>query len=178
MEDQSHPVSGLSETKIEGSADTEEELWRLLVLLAPEGVFLEDVHGTILDVNEAGAAMFGYAREEMVGMSIADLVPDDLAEELPPEITATTGSRAVRRWNRRRDGTLFPTEIATRFVEFRGEKRLVAYVRDDAGYWRRVEEFVSHHASTRFSHGLCPECASELYPDLFQGMESGEATGG
>jgi len=38
-------------------------------------------------------------------------------------------------------------------------------VRDDEGYWRKVEEYVSTRTDARFSHGLCPECRKKLYPD-------------
>ncbi len=38
-------------------------------------------------------------------------------------------------------------------------------VRDDEGVWERLEAYVSDHTDTRFSHGLCPDCLRELYPD-------------
>lgn len=31
-------------------------------------------------------------------------------------------------------------------------------VRNDSGYWQRVEEYVSDHTMTEFSHGICPTC--------------------
>ncbi len=31
-------------------------------------------------------------------------------------------------------------------------------VRDDRGYWQKVEEYVSEHTMTEFSHGICPTC--------------------
>ena len=36
-------------------------------------------------------------------------------------------------------------------------------VRDDAGYWTRVETYVSEHSEARFTHGICPECMKKLY---------------
>ncbi len=39
-------------------------------------------------------------------------------------------------------------------------------IRDDKGYWQQIEAFVSEHSEAEFSHGLCPECAVKLYPDL------------
>ena len=39
-------------------------------------------------------------------------------------------------------------------------------IRDDQGYWKQVEHFVAEHTGARFSHGLCPECASNLYGDI------------
>jgi len=32
-------------------------------------------------------------------------------------------------------------------------------VRDDQGYWMRVEEYIQDHSDAKFSHGLCPDCA-------------------
>lgn len=40
-------------------------------------------------------------------------------------------------------------------------------VRDDNGEWQGMERYIQTHTSARFTHGLCPECASELYPDIF-----------
>jgi hypothetical protein len=40
-------------------------------------------------------------------------------------------------------------------------------IRDDSGYWNQLEEYISEHSDTVFSHGLCPECARELYPEVF-----------
>jgi PAS domain S-box-containing protein len=39
-------------------------------------------------------------------------------------------------------------------------------IRDDEGYWNRIEEYFDKHADTQFSHGLCPDCAELLYPGL------------
>jgi hypothetical protein len=39
-------------------------------------------------------------------------------------------------------------------------------VRDDKGYWSQIETYVSMHSEADFSHGFCPECEHELYPDL------------
>jgi methyl-accepting chemotaxis protein len=39
-------------------------------------------------------------------------------------------------------------------------------VRDDEGYWHKVEDYLQHHAKVRFSHGLCEECTKTLYPDV------------
>ena len=39
-------------------------------------------------------------------------------------------------------------------------------IRDDAGYWQKIEEYVQEHSDARFSHGICPECAKKPYPNL------------
>jgi len=40
-------------------------------------------------------------------------------------------------------------------------------IRDDQGYWNSLEHFIRTHSGAEFSHGICPECASRLYPEYF-----------
>ena len=39
-------------------------------------------------------------------------------------------------------------------------------IRDDQGSWNMLELYISEHSDAEFSHGICPECAGRLYPDL------------
>jgi uncharacterized PurR-regulated membrane protein YhhQ (DUF165 family) len=39
-------------------------------------------------------------------------------------------------------------------------------IRDDEGYWQQIEQYVEEHSEAVFSHGLCPDCADLLYPEL------------
>lgn len=39
-------------------------------------------------------------------------------------------------------------------------------IRDDAGYWSQLENYISSHSNVEFSHGICPECALEMYGDI------------
>lgn len=39
-------------------------------------------------------------------------------------------------------------------------------VRDDAGYWQKIEQYVESRSDARFTHGICPSCIERLYPDL------------
>jgi PAS domain S-box-containing protein len=41
-------------------------------------------------------------------------------------------------------------------------------IRDDKGYWTAVESYIRKHAGVEFSHGICPDCARELYPDFLK----------
>jgi PAS domain S-box-containing protein len=40
-------------------------------------------------------------------------------------------------------------------------------IRDDNGYWRQVEEYMSKHAPVNFTHCLCPDCAKKYDPTYF-----------
>ncbi len=39
-------------------------------------------------------------------------------------------------------------------------------IRDDKGYWSRVEDYVSGHSDAVFSHGICPDCAERVLAEF------------
>ena len=41
-------------------------------------------------------------------------------------------------------------------------------IRDDSGYWKQIEAYIRDHSEAEFSHSICPECARELYPELYK----------
>ncbi|SPE50922.1 hypothetical protein SBV1_1240025 [Verrucomicrobia bacterium] len=43
-------------------------------------------------------------------------------------------------------------------------------VRDDKGYWKSVESFVSMHSEAQFSHAICPTCATNYFPEHANGL--------
>ncbi len=51
----------------------------------------------------------------------------------------------------------------------RGFLPICAYcknIRDDEGYWKKIEGYIQKHSYAEFSHGICPECAKKYYPDM------------
>jgi len=109
-----------------------EEKYRIQVEMATDAVFLETVEGCILECNTAGAKMFGYTKEEIIGLTIADLVPKNFVKTLPKIITEkeTTQGKFVSRISKKKDGTIFPTEIATKLINIGEKTRLIVYIRD------------------------------------------------
>ncbi len=37
-------------------------------------------------------------------------------------------------------------------------------IRDDAGSWQQMEEYISEHSDAEFSHGICPTCVEKFFP--------------
>ena len=48
-------------------------------------------------------------------------------------------------------------------------------IRDDEGYWNNLEKYISEHSNTKFTHGLCPECARKLYPEFYENLKTRSA---
>ena len=44
-------------------------------------------------------------------------------------------------------------------------------IRKDSGYWQQMEAYISDHSEAKFSHGICPDCARELYPEFFGNLD-------
>lgn len=44
-------------------------------------------------------------------------------------------------------------------------------IRDEAGEWHQIEDYIHTHSEADFSHGICPKCAVALYPDLYATKE-------
>jgi hypothetical protein len=40
-------------------------------------------------------------------------------------------------------------------------------IRNAKDQWEEMEKYISKHSLARFSHSICPDCARQLYPDLF-----------
>ena len=39
-------------------------------------------------------------------------------------------------------------------------------IRDDHGYWKKIESYVSSHSEVMFTHSICPECTAKMYRQL------------
>jgi integral membrane sensor domain MASE1 len=48
-------------------------------------------------------------------------------------------------------------------------------VRDDAGFWQQIEEYLDHHTEATFSHGICPGCTHIAEKELASHTGTGAA---
>ena len=39
-------------------------------------------------------------------------------------------------------------------------------IRDDQKTWNQLEQYISDHSEAMFSHGICPDCLEEHYPEV------------
>jgi len=124
--------SEIKHQHIEETLSKNEEKYRILVEMATDAIFIETIEGRILKCNTACAKIYGYTKEEMIGLTLVDLVPEEFAEKLPKVITdkETTHGIFLPRIRKKKDGTIFPTEIATKIINIAGKPILIAYIRD------------------------------------------------
>ena len=89
---------------------------RTLIEQASDGIFVADLEGRYVDANEAGCRMLGYSREEILGMTIMDLIlPEERERLFSDRERFLTGGTDVGEWMlRRKDGTYFPAEVSAK----------------------------------------------------------------
>jgi hypothetical protein len=77
--------------------------------------------------------------------------------------------REERAWRNERDAKLELQRAHSEIRILRGLLPTCAHcrrVRTETGEWQAMERFVSEHSEAQFSHGFCPECLAQHYPDL------------
>lgn len=124
--------SEIKHQQIEETLSEDKEKYHILIELTDVGIQIETVEGRILECNTAGAKIYGYTKEEIIGLTLADLVPEEFAKTLPQVITEkeTTHGIFLPRISKKKDGSIFPTEVASKIVNIAGKPRLIAYIHD------------------------------------------------
>ncbi len=109
---------------------TSEERYRQLFNAESDAIVVIDVETlTHVEANEAAVDLYGYSHEELMALRSTDLSAEP--EETRHQITSRSGRvRIPLRYHRKKDGTVFPVEIAARFFELDGRNLLLAAMRD------------------------------------------------
>ncbi|MBI5823499.1 MAG: PAS domain S-box protein [Chloroflexi bacterium] len=106
-----------------------EERYRALVDQASDGIFISDPQGHYTDVNASGCTMLGYTLEEMLRLSIVDLISAEEIANTPLRLNELRAGKTVisQRMLKRKDGALLPVEISSKAL---ADGRLLGIVRD------------------------------------------------
>lgn len=150
-----------------------EEKYRALFNQSMDGIYIHDFTGKILDVNPAACEQSGYTYEELTNMTIFDAHP----------LNSTNPSReeALKIWkakdfgqpsfflvdHQRKDGTVYPVEIAASRVEYGGKRLLLSLVRDITERQRSQQELYDSYALLNNLTAQVPGVVYQyrLYPD-------------
>jgi PAS domain S-box-containing protein/putative nucleotidyltransferase with HDIG domain len=124
-----------------------EEKHRTLFELESDALFLIDNEsGEILEANPAAAALYGYTREELVGMNHTQLSAE------PSETRRATLNGIMEipfRRHRKRDGTVFPVEITASHLDWHGRRSHIAAIRDITEHERTKDSLRQSTAQLR-----------------------------
>ncbi len=99
---------------------------------AKDGLILRDHRGRIAEVNERALAIYGYSREEILALDVAQLYSQEARDAVPGlmERLIAGGKLFFETTHRRKDGSLFPVEVSVSRIMVGGQTWGQGVVRD------------------------------------------------
>jgi PAS domain S-box-containing protein len=104
--------------------------YRLLSENARDIVWILRPNGQIVEVNQAAVNAYGYSREELLKMNIADLREQSTRFYLAEDLKKAKEGTNFETVHTRKDGTTFPVEVNANSADFGGERLVMSIVRD------------------------------------------------
>ena len=108
---------------------------------ADEAAYVMDPeHDRILAANDAGCALLGYTREELLATSIAEIHPSELSElrTLLERVLRDGRASTIKLTCRTKHGTFLPTEISLHTLVAGGRTRILGLVHDRSEHRQRT----------------------------------------
>ncbi len=108
---------------------------------SPEPAYVMDPeHNRILASNDAGCALLGYTREELLQTPISRIHPAELGElsELLESVLKHGRASTIKLTCRTKSGTFLPTEISLHALEIDGRIRILGLVQDRSEHRQRA----------------------------------------
>jgi two-component system cell cycle sensor histidine kinase/response regulator CckA len=111
---------------------TSERRFRALFDSAADALFLHDLEGRFVDVNRAASASLGYTRDELLALSVPDVVIGFPPGDFTPlwQRIVGEGTLTVTTAHLRKDGSSFPVEVCLSPFAFGDEPLVLAAARD------------------------------------------------
>jgi PAS domain S-box-containing protein len=109
-----------------------EARYRTLFDSASDAIFIHDMQGRFLEVNQVACERLGYSRKELLQMTPMDIDSQEYAALVPQRIEELRqrGHVFLETAHVRRDGTIIPTELSSRIIEYAGEPAVLSIARD------------------------------------------------
>ncbi len=125
-----------------------------------EGLVIHE-DGKIIDVNAAFSALWGFSRDELIGMSGFELLTPESAEIVRDKISSgsETPYEVIAR---RRDGSEMAIEICAKKIHLEGKTYGLAAVRDISDRKRAVEELRQSEERFRVLVEASSECICKI----------------
>ena len=108
-----------------------------------QAIYIQDREGRFLDVNAGACAMYGYAREELVGQTPAMVSAPDL-NDIPRVMACVAAAfggepQAFEFWGLRKNGEVFPKDVRLYPGTYFGQDVIIA-IAEDVTERKRAEE--------------------------------------
>ena len=126
-----------------------ENLYRTLFDNASDAILIHDMGRRFLEVNQVACDRLGYSREELLQMTPKDINGPGYAEFVTQRVAELlkVGHTFTEITQMRQDGTLIPTELSSRIIEYKGKPAVLSIARDITER-KEAEEALNEQYST------------------------------
>lgn len=146
-----------------------ETRYRTIVENVNDAIYIHDLEGNIVDVNDRACQMVGYERSELIGANLAMIdSPDDTQRtaDRMKQLEAD-GSVLFEGAHLHREGTVIPVEISAKLVTSGGKGIVQGFVRDiterkraEGEKMKLAQSLRDAQTEVRTLSGLLPICSS------------------
>jgi len=126
----------------------------------------------------AGAPLITPAGHGLGSLCIIDRKPRQLSPERSSALTKLASLVVTQLELRRVSQEL--AEVANNLKIMSGMLPICSYckgIRNDEGYWQRVESYVKMHSHAEFTHSICPDCMKAHQPEFYELLKDDKLEG-
>lgn len=112
--------------------DDERKRFRELFESSGDGMFILDMKGNFIDVNQTAHNRLGYSKAELIAMHLTELDPPEFSAKVPGRMRQirANGAATFETAHYRKDGTVMPVEVNARVMELGGREIVFSVIRD------------------------------------------------
>jgi len=109
-----------------------EERFRALINQAADAIFVHDLAGRFIDVNQQACAALGYDRATLLGMRLSDVDSRNSGQDFAAGMDRLHRYKQLTRQTDllRRDGTALPVEMRLGIIELKDDQAVLVLARD------------------------------------------------
>jgi PAS domain S-box-containing protein/putative nucleotidyltransferase with HDIG domain len=118
--------------KVEEAVLASEEKFKTLFNSAGDAIFITDLDGNILEVNQVACERLGFERKKIINMTLADIDRPKKSVSLPVKIEELNhkGHIFFETAHKAKNGTIVPIELSSRIIEYEGKPAALSIARD------------------------------------------------
>ena len=97
-----------------------------------EAIFIHDMKGQFLEVNQAACQSLGYSKEELLQLTVMDIEAQEQSQLVPFKIqdVEQDGHLSFEGMHLKKNGRSFPVEVSSRMIEYEGHPCILSVARD------------------------------------------------
>ncbi|MCK5221866.1 MAG: PAS domain S-box protein, partial [Candidatus Aminicenantes bacterium] len=128
--------------KIDKVLRKNEEKYRILFELSPNGILLEDEDGNIIDTNSAFSESLGYKREELIGKNVQMLAHPEVFNEVGDNIKKLLSGELLRHEEKsvKKDGTICYLNLTEKKITLPNGKDGIICITEDISERKQIGE--------------------------------------